>query len=337
MSDLKTCSVTLNHGREKLECRRGQTLFAALRTKGILLPTGCGARGLCGQCKVTVLKGETDIFTDNEVKIIPEPERAEGKRLGCQLRLLGDLEVRVPDYVFGAKERKVVLREVIPLTNDIRRFSFLLQDGDRIPHKAGQFATLIAKIPEPKATVMRCFSFTTPSRVVDRFDCIIRLNPKGTLTPYLFEQARVGAEFSLIAPYGDFYLRDGKAPCVWVAGGSGLSPFLGMLQDMLEDKEERPVHLFFGAAAPGDLYYVDLLKDIANRKPWFRFTPALSCDERSEVCDDYGLITDVVAKYVGNLSHAEGYLCGGPGMIGACVKLLTEKGMARDKIYYDRF
>ncbi len=337
MSEIKTCSVNLNNGRELLECRQGQTLYAALRMKGILLPTGCGARGLCGQCKVTVTKGQANLFTDNEVKLIPEAERAAGKRLGCQLRLAGDLEVAVPEYVFGAKERSVTLREVIPLTHDIRRFSFKLTPGDRIPHKAGQFMTLIAKIPEPKTTVMRCFSFSTPSQVEDRADCIIKLNPKGIMTPYLFEKAAVGMELGLIAPYGDFYLRPGKAPCVWIAGGSGLSPFIGMLQEMLDQGIERPVHLFFGAATPADLYYMDLFKEIANQNPWFRFTPSLSCDERSSVCDEYGLVTDVVAKHVGDLSDAEGYLCGGPGMIGACLKLLCEKGMARDKIYYDRF
>ncbi len=39
----------------------------------------------------------------------------------------------------------------------------------------------------------------------------------------------------------------------------------------------------------------------------------------------------------GDATDMEGYLCGSPGMIGACVKLLTEKGMRRDCIYYDRF
>ncbi len=337
MSEIKTCTVNLNNGRQILSCRQGQTLYAALRTKGILLPTGCGARGLCGQCKVTVVQGETDIFTDSEVKIIPEQERAEGRRLGCQLRLLGDLQVAIPDYVFGAKERKVALREVIPLTHDIKRFSFKLAEDDSIPHKAGQFITLVAKIPEPKAQVMRCFSFATPSRVVDRIDCIIKLNPKGAMTPFLFDKAEIGTEFGVIGPYGDFYLRNTRVPCVWIAGGSGLSPFLGMLQDMIDNNIERPVHLFFGATNPGDLYYADLLAEFAKNNPWFRFTPSLDCEERSSVCDEYGRITEVVAKHVGDLSATEGYLCGGPGMIGASVKLLTEKGMARDKIYYDRF
>jgi Na+-transporting NADH:ubiquinone oxidoreductase, subunit NqrF len=337
MSEAKPCTVDVNEGRMKLKSRAGMTLFAALRTNGVLLPTGCGARGECGQCKVTLLSGRAGLMTDNEVKLIPEDERAAGKRLGCQLRLEDDIAVRVPEYVFDAKERNATLTEVIPLTHDIKRFSFSLEDGDTVPHRAGQFMTLIAKVPDHPGQVMRCFSFATSSRVVDRVDIIVRRTPKGVMTPFLFEQAKPGDRFRMIAPYGDFYLREGGAPCIWIGGGSGLSPFMGMLQDLMDREERRPVHLFFGAVYPKDLYYVDLLNDIAKHNDWFTFTPALSGDERCDFCHDYGLITEVVDRHVADARNAEGYLCGGPGMIGACIKLLTEKGMPRDKIFYDRF
>lgn len=332
-----TCTVTINKGQKHVESRPGMTLFAALRASGILLPTGCGARGVCGQCKVTVSGGQADLMTDNEVRIIPEDERAQGKRLACQLRLTGDLDIEVPQYVFDAREHAVTLAEIIPLTYDIKRFCFTLEDGDAVPHRAGQFLTLVARVPEQKGVVMRCFSFTTPPQVTNKVDIIVRRNPRGIMTPFLLEEAQVGERMKIIGPYGDFFLRDGASPCVWIAGGSGLSPFIGMLQDMLDKGTPRPVHLFFGAVLPKDLYYVELLNDIASKNDWFRFTPALSGDERIKECTDYGLITDVVARHIGDAAGMEGYLCGGPGMIGACVKLLTEKGMHRDHIYYDRF
>lgn len=339
MTDSATshCTVTINHGERVLKCRRGMTLFAALRTNHILLPTGCGARGQCGQCTVTLVDGEASLFTDNEVRRIPEQERAQGKRLACQMRLNGDVEVIIPDFVFGAAEHPVVLDAVTSLTYDIKRFSFTLADGEAVPHKAGQYITLVARIAEPKSQPMRCFSFANGSATTDRIDIIVRKNPKGVLTPYLFDHAASGDEFKVIAPYGDFFLRDGPAPCVWIGGGSGLSPFLGMLEDMIARKTVRPVHLFFGAVTPEDLYYVDLLRDIASNNNWFTFTPALSGEKRCPECEEYGLVTDVVAKHITNAKGHEAYLCGGPGMIGACLKLLTELGIDRDKIYYDRF
>lgn len=338
MAEIKKCIVDLNHGRRQLECKPGMTLFAALRTHKLFLPTGCGARGLCGQCRARLLAGEANPLTDSEIRLLPENERAAGMRLGCQLRLSGDLSLEVPEHVFQAREHRAVLHSSVVLTHDIRRFNFVLGQDGGIPHRAGQFINLVAKIPETKTQVIRCFSFATPASVVDSLDIIVRLNPNGVMTPYLFNQAREGDEFTLIAPFGEFHLRDGDAPCIWIAGGSGLSPFLGMLQDMIDQGvDNRQVHLFFGAVKPGDLYYVDLLGDISKQHPWFTFTPALSGDEHSDACRDYGLITDVVARHVADASGYEGYLCGSPGMIGACIKVLNEKGVAADKIYFDRF
>jgi Na+-transporting NADH:ubiquinone oxidoreductase subunit F len=331
------CTIDINDGKLQLTGKAGTTLFAAFRMNKILLPTGCGARGVCGQCKVRVTGGEAGLMTDAEAKLITEAERAQGCRLACQVRLTGDLKVTIPDYVFAARDHAATLTAITPLTHDIKRFSFALAEGDGIPHRAGQFMTLAAKIPEQQGLTMRCFSFATPSGVTDSVDIIARRTPHGVMTPFLFDKAAPGDAFTITAPYGDFYLRDGSSPCVWIAGGSGLSPFLGMIRDMVDSGRSRPVHLFFGAVLPQDLYYVELLREIAATHKWFRFTPALSGPEHCEFCRDYGLNTEVVSKHVGDASTSEGYLCGSPGMIAACLKVLGEKGIRRDRVYYDRF
>lgn len=338
MADVQTCQVDLNGGKKRLECRSGMTLFAALRMNKLYLPTGCGARGLCGQCKVRLMSGEANLLTDSEVRLVSEEERAKGYRLGCQLRLSGNVSVEIPEAAFTARQYQVAVAGITPLTPDIRRFSFALPESELIPHQAGQFINLSAKIPGANVMAIRCFSFSTPSSVQDRIDIIVKLNPKGVMTPFMFEHLQVGDAMTIIAPFGTFHLHDGDAPCLWIAGGSGLSPFLGMLQDMIDKgNTTRKVHLFFGAVKPADLYYVELLNNLETRHSWFSFTPALSGEEHSDYCRDYGLITDVVARHVDNASNWEGYLCGSPGMIGACLKLLGEKGMNRENIYYDRF
>ncbi len=338
MSEVKGCVVDLNRGRMKLDCRQGMTLFAALRMNKLYLPTGCGARGLCGQCKVKLIGGEANLMTDSEVRLIPEDDRAQGVRLGCQLRLSGDLAVELPEYVFGAKQHQAVVSAITPLTYDIKRFSLALPPGEGVPHRAGQFVNVAAKIPGANVQAIRCFSFATPSSVVDRVDIIVRLNPKGVMTKFMFDQLKVGDTVAVFAPFGDFHLRDSDKPCIWIAGGSGLSPFLGMLQDLIDKgNQKRTVQLFFGAVKANDLYYVDVLNEIAAKHPWFSFTPALSGEERSDACRDYGLITDVVGRHIADASGCQGYLCGSPGMIGACLKVLAEKGAPREEIFYDRF
>ena len=339
MAMVKTCVVDVNAGRLALECRQGMTLFAALRTHKVYLPTGCGARGLCGQCRVTLLGGEANAHTDSEKNKLGADELAAGVRLGCQLRLSGDIKVWIPEHVFGAREYQAVAADITPLTRDISRFGFKLAAGDRIPHRAGQFINFVAKpYADVKERAIRCFSLATPSDVEDRIDIIVRRTPNGIGTAYLFDHLKAGDDAAFIAPFGEFCLRDTDAPCVWIAGGSGLAPFLGMFQDLVNKGiTNREVTLFFGAVNPEDLYYVDELRAAAAKHPWFRYIPALSGSARCEACADYGLITDVVANRLPDAAGREAYLCGSPGMIGACIKVLVAKGVAQENIFFDRF
>lgn len=336
---MATCTVDVNNGRLSLECRQGMTVFAALRTHKKYLPTGCGARGICGQCRVTLLQGDAGPLTDSEKNKLSEDEIASGVRLGCQMRLQGDVRLMVAEHILDAKEHKTVVESITPLTHDIRRFSFRLADGDAVPHRAGQFVNFIAKpYGEVKGMTIRCFSFATPSSVEDRIDLIVRRTPHGVCTAFMFEHLKEGDEADIIAPFGDFHLRDTGAPCVWVAGGSGLSPFMGMMRDLIEcGSPRRRVILFFGAVKPADLYYVDEFREWSEKHPWFTYIPALSGAERCESCSDYGLITDVINARLPDAAGHEAYLCGGPGMIAACIKTLTEKGVKRENIYFDRF
>lgn len=52
---------------------------------------------------------------------------------------------------------------------------------------------------------------------------------------------------------------------------------------------------------------------------------------------DIGFIIEVVVRYIGDLSGYEVYFCGFFGMIDVCIKVLREKGMFEEYIYFDKF
>lgn len=117
-----------------------------------------------------------------------------------------------------------------------------------------------------------------------------------------------------------------------------MAPFHSILHDLIGRKIRRDVAFFFGARTQADLFYVDELNRFMQENPWFQFIPALSNEpEDSDWKNERGLITDVVARYFPDCSKHEAYLCGSPGMIDSCLKVLTRNGMPKDKIYYDKF
>ena len=87
-----------------------------------------------------------------------------------------------------------------------------------------------------------------------------------------------------------------------------------------------------------DLFFYDELSALSRELDWLTYVPSLSKEpEDSGWQGEQGLITDVVAHHFPNTSQHEAYLCGSPGMINACIKVLTGAGMPEDKIFYDKF
>jgi Na+-transporting NADH:ubiquinone oxidoreductase subunit F len=144
----------------------------------------------------------------------------------------------------------------------------------------------------------------------------------------------------MVGPMGDFYLREGDGEIVMVAGGSGLGPLAAVLRDMARGRNPRKTTLFFGAVCRKDLYYLDIMEELKGELPNFRFIPALS---KPESCDQWegptGLITMPLEEHLRGLdpSRLQAYLCGSPGMIHACLKILRTYGVGNDRIFFDPF
>ena len=104
------------------------------------------------------------------------------------------------------------------------------------------------------------------------------------------------------------------------------------------DRCRRRTRYFFGARAVRDLFCVERLREFERDLPDFRFIPALS---EPQPGDDWkgetGLITDVVGRHYTDCADKEAYLCGSPGMIDACIKVLAPRGLPGDRIFFDKF
>jgi len=102
---------------------------------------------------------------------------------------------------------------------------------------------------------------------------------------------------------------------------------------MAERGIDRRVRYFFGARSKKDLFLVDEMRRLEQELPNFKFIPALSNPEEEDEWEgETGLITDIVASHMETGDNTEAYLCGSPGVIDACVKVLSEKGVAAELI-----
>jgi Na+-transporting NADH:ubiquinone oxidoreductase subunit F len=86
------------------------------------------------------------------------------------------------------------------------------------------------------------------------------------------------------------------------------------------------------------MYYLDEMQAFEKALPNFRYVPALSKPAPEDAWEgETGLITEVVNRHYPDGAGKEAYLCGSPGMIDACIKVLSSNGVPTDRIFYDKF
>ena len=74
-------------------CENGANLLQALLDAGIFVDNACSGKGICGKCKVKVLKGSLSEMSETEKKVLKEQELADGIRLSCLAEVTGDVEI----------------------------------------------------------------------------------------------------------------------------------------------------------------------------------------------------------------------------------------------------
>jgi Na+-transporting NADH:ubiquinone oxidoreductase subunit F len=333
----KHWAVDINNGYKTITINHGTTLLTGLARNGILLPSACGGNARCGACKIKVTSDAGKI-TPNEEPILSIDEKNDFFRLACQLRVENDLKVEVPPDVFTTRQFSGKLIKKQFLTHDIVGLRIELVKPQSIEFVAGQYVQIRSQPYLGREAVVRAYSIASLPSDSRFIELIVRKVPNGICTGWIFDIAKEGDKVYFTGPYGQFRLTDSSAPAIFIGGGSGMAPFWSMLHDMREKGIRRKIIFFFGALTLRDLFLLDELRELQKALPGFSFIPALSSEkENSEWKGECGLITEVVARLMPNCSDYEAYLCGSPGMLEACIKVLTQGGIQKSKIFYDKF
>ena len=148
-----------------------------------------------------------------------------------------------------------------------------------------------------------------------------------------------GDRLEVEAPFGTFTLRESRtSDLLFLGGGAGMAPMLGLLRSMAERGVDRKVTFYYGARTQQDLCFIGELAELAERLTSFTYVPALShAPDDDGWTGERGLITEVVKRREKSLAGVDAYVCGPPPMVDAAVTTLTALGVKENNIYYDKF
>ena len=136
-------NLTIN-GKDTISVAQGGSLLSTLAENNVYLPSACGGKGSCGQCKVQVEAGGGEIL-DSEKGQFTRKEIKEGWRLGCQCKVKGDISIKVDDSVMGVKEWECTVIGNRNVATFIKEYKVALPPGEHMDFEPGSYAQI--KIP----------------------------------------------------------------------------------------------------------------------------------------------------------------------------------------------
>ncbi|WP_111858434.1 anthranilate 1,2-dioxygenase electron transfer component AntC [Acinetobacter sp. CFCC 10889] len=332
-------SVALNFADGKtffISVNNEELLLDAAIRQGINLPLDCreGVCGTCqGQCETGIYEQE---YVDEEA--LSARDLAERKMLACQTRVQSDAAFFFDhdSNICNAGDTLKIAATVTKVELVSETTAILHVDASSHTQQLQYLAGQYARLQIPDTDEWRSYSFANRPNANNQLQFLIRLLPDGVMSNYLRDRCQVGQTIVMEAPLGSFYLREVEKPLVFIAGGTGLSAFLGMLDNLAEQQNPPKIELFYGVNKEVDLCEQQRLQDYATKIANFNYHPIVT-----QATETWSGKTGFIHEHLNKDQLAEQafdmYLCGPPPMIEAVKTWLDAAALSNFKIYSEKF
>jgi len=254
--------ITINDEKE-IEVQPGSTLLSTLANEKIYLPSACGGGGTCAMCRCQVFEGAGDILPTEQV-YFSRKEQQNHWRLGCQVKVRGDLKIGVPKEIFGIKKWECEVISNKNVATFIKEFVVKLPEGEILDFESGGYIQidvpacevdykdmvieekfredwdklkmwdLKMKNPEP---IFRAYSMANHPAEGN----IVMLNIRIATPPWdrsknafmnvnpgicssYIFSRKPGDKVMVSGPYGEFHIKPTQKEMIYIGGGAGMAP-----------------------------------------------------------------------------------------------------------------
>ncbi len=326
-------TISVNGDPEKsITTGAGDKLLGALSNSGIFVSSACGGGGSCGQCRVKVKAGGGDILP-TELDHISKGEAREGERLACQVSVKQDMDIELPEEIFGVKKWECAVISNDNKATFIKELKLQIPDGESVPFKAGGYIQIEAPAHHVKYADFDIeaqyrgdwehFGFFKLESKVEEETIraysmanypdeagIIMLNvriatpppnnltlPCGKMSSFIFS-LKEGDKVTISGPFGEFFAKETQNEMVFIGGGAGMAPMRSHIFDQMKRvKTDRKVSFWYGARSKREMFYVEDFDGLAKDNENFQWHVALSDPQPEDNWEGYtGFIHNVILE-----------------------------------------
>ncbi|PKP03035.1 MAG: NADH:ubiquinone reductase (Na(+)-transporting) subunit F [Bacteroidetes bacterium HGW-Bacteroidetes-9] len=267
--------ITINDDKV-LEADPGSSLLSTLANQKIFLPSACGGGGTCAMCKCQVFEGAGDILP-TEKGYFTRKEQQNQWRLGCQVKVRGDLNIGIPKEIFGIKKWECEVVSNRNVATFIKEFVVKLPEGETLDFQSGGYIQidvpkcevdfkdiviedkfredydklkiwdLKMKNPEP---IFRAYSMANHPAEGN----IVMLNIRIATPPWdraknqfmkvnpgicssYIFSRKPGDKVMVSGPYGEFHIKHSNKEMLYIGGGAGMAPLRSQIFHMFHTEK----------------------------------------------------------------------------------------------------
>ena len=303
-------TITINNEKE-MTVPAGGKLLQTLAAADLFLPSACGGGGSCAQCSCIVNDGGGSMLPTEEAHFTKR-EANEGWRLSCQVPVKQNMQVQVPEEVFGVKQWTCTVESNPNVATFIKELTLKLPEGENVDFRAGGYVQLecpphevhykdfdieeeyrgdwerfgffgvSSKVTE---TTIRAYSMANypEERGVVKFNIRCATPPPnnlaipaGIMSSWVFS-LKAGDEVAVYGPFGEFFAKETDNEMVFIGGGAGMAPMRSHIFDQLKRlNSKRKISFWYGARSMREAFYGDEYDMLAAENDNFEWHLALS-------------------------------------------------------------
>lgn len=329
--------VTVQPSGRQFTCEEGETILSAAIRAGVGLPYGC-KNGACSSCKGKLIAGNVTHGAHQE-KALPVSEETRGFSLFCCATPHSDITIEAREIAgvgeFPVRKMPTRIAKIEKVADDVVILSLQLPANERLQYLAGQYIEFMLRDGK-----RRSYSMANAPYKDEQISVHIRHMPGGVFTDQVFSTLKERDILRFEGPLGSFFLReDSEKPIILLASGTGFAPIKAIIEQMIHNKSDRPMALYWGGRRPQDLYMHALCDEWARSIPHFTYVPVISnAHHEDQWVGRSGFVHQAVMTDFADLSGYQVYACGAPIVVESAQRdFIGSCKLPADEFYADSF
>ena len=232
---------------------------------------------------------------------------------------------------------ELYVSDSIEETRSTKTIRLVSKDNYLPPFLAGQYIALFLEVGGIRTS--RPYSISSQPNQVGYYDITIRRVENGLVSNFLLDEVKRGDTLISSGPAGNFYFNPliHKETIVCIAGGSGITPFMSMIREIIECGLDRTVYLFHGSKTTDDVIFSDEIAHLAQRFENIHYIPVIE-EPAGAYAGACGFIThQVLREVLENIDDKSFFICGPQGLYDFCLPQVEDLGVPRRKIKQEMY